>query len=92
MSTMKAIPITGLGGLDVLSSSDVPLPTAGPDDVLIKVHAVSINPVETKIRAGKWAGGNLPVGLLKLLWRSVINYFQRPVPSLVSTHPEQSTR
>ncbi|EIW83995.1 GroES-like protein [Coniophora puteana RWD-64-598 SS2] len=62
MSTMKAININGLGGLEVLVSAEVPIPTVGPEDVLVNVKAVSINPVEAKIRAGKWAGGNLPAG------------------------------
>jgi len=61
---MKAIQISGLGGLDVLVSADVETPTPGPNDVLVNVKAVSINPVEAKIRAGKWAGGNLPPGTI----------------------------
>jgi NADPH:quinone reductase-like Zn-dependent oxidoreductase len=61
-TTMKAINISGIGGLDVLVSSTVPVPTPGPEDVLINVKAVSINPVEAKIRAGKWAGGTMPAG------------------------------
>jgi hypothetical protein len=58
---MKAISISGLGGLEKLVASEVTIPQSGPYDVLVSVKAVSINPVEAKIRAGKWAGGNLPV-------------------------------
>jgi NADPH:quinone reductase-like Zn-dependent oxidoreductase len=58
---MKAISISGLGGLEKLVASEVPIPQPGSNDVLVSVKAVSINPVEAKIRAGKWAGGNLPV-------------------------------
>jgi len=33
--------------------ADVPVPAAGHDDLLVKVHAASVNPVDTKIRDGK---------------------------------------
>jgi alcohol dehydrogenase len=33
--------------------ADVPVPAVGHDDVLVKVHAASVNPVDTKIRDGK---------------------------------------
>jgi alcohol dehydrogenase len=33
--------------------ADVPLPAVGHDDLLVKVHAASVNPVDTKIRDGK---------------------------------------
>ncbi|KAF8975947.1 GroES-like protein [Cyathus striatus] len=59
---MKAINIAGIGGLDQLVAAEVPLPELGPTDILVNVKAVSVNPVEAKIRAGKWAGGQLPAG------------------------------
>jgi NADPH:quinone reductase-like Zn-dependent oxidoreductase len=33
--------------------ADVPVPAVGHDDLLVKVNAASVNPVDTKIRAGK---------------------------------------
>jgi len=41
---MKAIAFHELGGPEVLRYEDVPLPTIKSDEVLIRVHAVSINP------------------------------------------------
>ena len=32
---------------------DVPMPEPGPRDLLVKVHAVSVNPVDTKVRSPK---------------------------------------
>lgn len=50
--TMKAIRLHGYGGPEVLRYEDAPRPVPGPKDVVIKVHAVAINPVDWKIRQG----------------------------------------
>lgn len=49
---MKAIRIHEFGGPDVLQYEDVPRPVPAPDEVLIKVYASGINPVDWKMRAG----------------------------------------
>ena len=54
---MKAMIIKDFGGPEVFEDREWPKPVPGPGEVLVKVHAVSINPVDTKIRAaGSWAG------------------------------------
>lgn len=40
------------GGPDVLRLEEVEKPAVGPRDVLIEVHATSVNPVDWKIRSG----------------------------------------
>ncbi len=40
---MKAIMMHEFGGPEVLKYQDLPTPEVGPDDVLVKVHAVSVN-------------------------------------------------
>lgn len=50
--TMKAVRIHAYGGLDVLHYEDVPMPKLRPDDILIRVRAAAINPVDWKIREG----------------------------------------
>jgi NADPH:quinone reductase-like Zn-dependent oxidoreductase len=40
---MKAIVIREVGGPEVLSWEEVPTPTPGPDEVLVRVHAVLVN-------------------------------------------------
>jgi NADPH2:quinone reductase len=51
---MKAIRVHQPGGPEVLKLEDVPDPTPGASQVLIRVHAVGVNPVETYIRAGNY--------------------------------------
>ncbi len=50
---MKAVRIHAYGGVEVLQYEEVPMPEVMPDDVLIKVTASSVNPVDYKIRSGK---------------------------------------
>lgn len=52
MPNMKAVRIQTYGGPEVLAYGDVPRPVPGPKDVLVRIHAASINPVDWKIRAG----------------------------------------
>src|ERR1041384_7414138 len=53
---MKAIVIREFGGPEVLRLEEVPTPEPGPGEVLIKVHAVSVNrTLDTVVRAGKYA-------------------------------------
>lgn len=49
---MKAIRIHDYGDADVLRYEDAPQPEIGPDEVLIKIHAAGVNPVDWKIRSG----------------------------------------
>jgi NADPH2:quinone reductase len=51
---MKAIRVHEPGGPEVLKLEDVPEPLPGPGQVLVKVHAVGVNPVETYIRSGTY--------------------------------------
>jgi NADPH:quinone reductase len=50
--TMKAIRVHQTGDPGVLKLEEVPDLSVGPDQVLVRVHAVGINPVETYIRSG----------------------------------------
>lgn len=54
MSTnmMKAIRIHAYGSPEVLQYENVPRPTPGPGEVLIRVHAVGFNPGDWLIRTG----------------------------------------
>ena len=52
MSSMKAVRIHAYGGTDVLAYEDAPCPTAGDGEVIVRVHATSVNPFDCAVRAG----------------------------------------
>src|ERR1700760_95964 len=52
---MKAIRVREFGGPEVLHIEDVPDPKPGAGQVLVRVRAVGVNPVDTYIRAGAHA-------------------------------------
>jgi len=57
--TMKAIVIHQYGGPDVLKYEDVPRPEPKDDQLLVRVIAAGVNPVDGMIRSGMFAkGGN----------------------------------
>jgi NADPH:quinone reductase-like Zn-dependent oxidoreductase len=49
---MKAIVVHQYGGPEVLKFEDYPDPVPGPGDVLVRVAATSVNPIDYKRRAG----------------------------------------
>ena len=49
---MKAAFIRRYGGNDVVELGEQPAPQAGPGELLVEVHAASVNPVDFKIRDG----------------------------------------
>jgi len=49
---MKAIQVHVYGGPDVLELEEVPRPKPAPDEVLVRVYASGVNPVDWKIRKG----------------------------------------
>ena len=49
---MKAVVVHQYGGPEVLKFEDYPDPVAGPGEVLVRVAATSVNPIDYKRRAG----------------------------------------
>ena len=58
--TMKGWLVRRFGGLDAMEWTDLPVPEAGPGQVLVEVRASGINFAETRMRAGTYSGQELP--------------------------------
>lgn len=52
---MRAIRVPEFGEPEVMQLADVPVPEPGPGEVLVRLHAIGVNPVDTYIRAGAHA-------------------------------------
>ncbi len=49
---MRALVLSRYGGPEHTALTDVPQPSPGPGELLVRVHAAGLNPVDFKIRAG----------------------------------------
>src|SRR5512143_318211 len=52
---MLAIVARAFGGPEVLALEELPDPVPGPGEVLVRVHAVGVNPYDTYMRSGAYA-------------------------------------
>jgi NADPH2:quinone reductase len=57
---MKAIRVHAFGPPEMMGLEEVPEPQVGPGQVLLKVYAVGVNPVETYFRTGTYGPTALP--------------------------------
>jgi len=79
---VKAIRVKEFGGPEVLRLEEVPTPHPGLGEVLVQMHATGVNPVETYIRAGKYARlpklpytpGNDGAGVVEKVGSDVIEF------------------
>jgi NADPH:quinone reductase len=60
---MRAIVLREHGGPEVLRLEEMPVPTPGRRQLLVQVHATSVNPVDTKVRRGGGARREMPIVL-----------------------------
>jgi len=67
---MKAVVLHAYGGPDQLRYKEVPTPELKPDEVLVKVSAASLNPVDWKLRSGS-IQARMPLKLPAILGRDI---------------------
>ncbi len=63
-TTMKAVRMHRYGGPDVLVYEDVPRPDAEQGEIVIRVYAAAVNPLDWKVRSGalqEWLPYTLPL-------------------------------
>lgn len=53
---MRALCAHALGRLDALEVEEIPAPAAAPGQVLVRVHAAAVNPADSKVLRGEFAG------------------------------------
>lgn len=60
---MRAVYCEAYGGPEVLRYGELPDPVAGAGEVLVDIHAASVNGADWKVRAGDYGGGHFPQGI-----------------------------
>jgi NADPH:quinone reductase-like Zn-dependent oxidoreductase len=101
---MRAIVIHEFGGPEVLKLEDVPRPKPAADEVLIKVYATGVNPIDWKIREGarkERFPTNFPLilgwdasGVIEEVGSNILNFkkgdevYSRPDPTKNGTYAE----
>ena len=101
---MKAVEIHQYGGPEVLQYEEAPMPSINPDDVLVRVYATGVNPVDWKVRQGlrkDWIKSPFPLilgwdfsGVVEKVGAAVTGFkpgdevYGRPDPSRNGTYAE----
>jgi NADPH:quinone reductase-like Zn-dependent oxidoreductase len=83
---MRADRIHAFGGPDVLSIDDVPVPEPKDTEMLVRVVAASVNPVDYKIRSGHYPPVQ-PNDLPKILGRDVAGTVERIGKAVTAFRP-----
>lgn len=61
--TMKAVQISQNGGVEVLEYNDVPVPTVGEGQILVRNHYAGLNFIDTYFRSGLYKVPHFPLTL-----------------------------
>lgn len=78
---MKAFTVEKYGDANTMRAAGVPDPQVGPDDVLVKIHAAGVNPLDIRIRNGDFKAF-LPYRLPLVLGNDLAGKVVRVGPSV----------
>ncbi len=80
---MKAVITKDYGSVDVLSIESVDKPTINDNEILVEVKAVSINPIDWRIRTGemRMITGRIPPRILGADYSGVVNKIGKNITS-----------
>src|SRR5690606_40814215 len=81
---MRAAYIDAVGPADVIRYGELPIPSHGPTDVLVRVRAVAVNPVDTFVRSCAYA---TPLPFPFVLGRDLAGEVAAAGPSAVGFSP-----
>ncbi len=81
---MKAIVNPGYGSPDILTLQDIPKPSPGPNEVLVKIHATTVNRTDCGLRAGKPFFVRFIIGLFRPPWKVMGSEFSGVVEAVGS--------
>lgn len=84
---MKAIRIHETGGAGVLRYEEAPNPVAGPGQLVIRVRAAGVNPVDWKIRNGSMAAAGMPGAFPAILGCDVAGEVESVGEGVMAFHP-----
>jgi NADPH:quinone reductase-like Zn-dependent oxidoreductase len=83
---MKAIVLHEYGGPEKLKYEDMPDPVAGEGEVLVRLAATSVNPIDFKMRSGE-AKGRAPVQFPGILGRDIAGTVRALGPKVTGFSP-----
>ena len=83
---MKAVVLHEYGGPDKLKYEDVPDPVAGEGEVLVRLSATSVNPIDWKMRSGE-AKAHFPVEFPGILGRDIAGIVRSLGPGVTGFAP-----
>ncbi|MZD56159.1 alcohol dehydrogenase catalytic domain-containing protein, partial [Streptomyces sp. SID5606] len=83
---MRAAYIDAVGPADAIRHGPLPVPPAGPTDVLVRVCAVAVDPVDTFVRSGAYA---TPLPLPFVVGRDLVGEVAHAGPGAAGFTPGQ---
>ncbi|MBO0790403.1 MAG: NADP-dependent oxidoreductase [Ktedonobacteraceae bacterium] len=89
MSTMRAIHVHSYGDADQLKLEEIPQPEPQEGEVLVRVHAAGVNPIDWKIRSG-WMKSVMPVTLPYVPGNEFAGVIERVDPHVPTLRPGQT--